>query len=158
MRIRKTRKTKHAKSGDDRQCHGVMCLRVTRIFRRQKVMLSSGARQLLLAHPKNPQRKIFFPQEMLQETRTFPKNASMLGVDKQQKLDRRMASRHRDRENHRRSLVVWESVLKPHWMCSVLVALWSLRAWWDGGDTRCHPLTTCLLLCVAQTVGGTSMK
>ena len=27
-----------------------------------------------------------------------------------------MAYRHRDRDNHRRSLVVWESVLKPPWI------------------------------------------
>ena len=37
-------------------------------------------------------------------------------VDKQKKLSQRMAYRHRDRDNLRRSLVVWESVWKPHLM------------------------------------------
>ena len=50
--------------------------------------------------------RIFVPQE----TRNFSRDASMLSVDKQKRLSQRMPHRHRDRDEHRRSLVVWEGV------------------------------------------------
>ena len=41
-----------------------------------------------------------------QETRNVPHDASILCVDKRQRLSQRMACRHRDRDNHHRGLVV----------------------------------------------------
>ena len=78
---------------------------------------------------------------MGQETRNFPRDASMLCVDWQKKQSQRMAYRHRDRDNHRRSLVVWKSALKPQCF-SVSVALWSGLSTLGGFGRRsrssCH--------------------
>ena len=99
------------------------------------------------------------PREILQETHTFPQetrtspqDASMLCVDKQKRLNQRMAYRHRDRNNHRRSLVVWESAVKPHWIlrCRLKCALGGMRR-----RSRSSSHNMFLLLDVAQTMGET---
>ena len=75
----------------------------------------SGARRLLLTHTKNTATEGVSPQEMFQETRTFPQTTRTLPHENAQfpircfhalrrqtkKLSQRMAYRHRDRQNDR---------------------------------------------------------
>ena len=66
-----------------------------------------------------------------------------------------MADRHRDRDNPRRCPVVWESVLKPHWIFQFLFALWSsprLVGWERRSRSSSH--NTFWLLGVALQLGG----
>ena len=101
------------------------------------------------------------PQRVLQDTHTSPQerapsckkrevspqDACVFCVD--QKLSQRMANRHRDRDNQRRPLVVWESA-ENTLNFSVSVAMWSLRAGWDGQDARGHPLIFAgILVCLS---------
>ena len=53
-----------------------------------------------------------------------------------------MVYRHRDRDG----LVAWESVSETTLDCSVSVALWSLRAWWNGALLARHVVGRLLLL------------
>ena len=65
-----------------------------------------------------------------------------------------MAYRHRDKHLSQSPRLgkCFETTLD----FSVSLALWSLRAWWDGRDARDHPLIIrFLLLDVAQTMGWT---
>ena len=56
-------------------------------------------------------------------------------------LSQRTACRRRDRDNRRRSLVVWESVLQPHWHYfgfGHIVASPRLMGWWRRSRSSSH--------------------
>ena len=66
-----------------------------------------------------------------------------------------MAYRHRDRDNRRRSQVVWESVLKPQWVALWFPCLVVAEVVEEEGRSRSLSHNMCLVLDVAQTLGGT---
>ena len=99
------------------------------------MIVGSGARRLLSAHTK-PRNGGNVPTGCVaRNAHLSTRNAHLptrcFAQTNKNGWANGMAYRHRDRENHRRSLVDWESVLKPLWILSVPIALWSLGAWWD---------------------------